>query len=301
MRASIVTCIPIVACTLGACRQPLAPQQAPAPPAVSAATGSAPAPTDPSPSAGAPADVPRQPAAAGSAAFLPDDHASTRNYRISIDLPALRADEAPLAKALRATADDAKREFLASIPDPIRLPEFADRQLTLSLDFEVVARTPRFTSVRETGSADTGGAHPIPVAATFVLDRKLGRLIALDDLFAAPDAARAVLAAFARTALEKKLMADAPKPGEGSPAAIREWKANMQSMLDDGTRPTAANYATFAIRAGADAAAPSPGLTLVFAPYQVAPYVYGTQTVEVPARVFDRLLQPAYSGDFAAR
>jgi hypothetical protein len=231
---------------------------------------------------------------------VPGDHAATKHYKIAVAMPTLPTADKPLVDAMRTTADNAKRDFVQALPDPKALPEFANRQFELQLDFKLVAQTPAFLSVRETGMADTGGAHPNPVEAAFVFDRKAGKLIALDDLFADADAARRALANFAHDALLKKLMANAPKPGDGSPEAIREWKVNTAQMLDDGTKPTTVNYSVFVVRAGATADAPSPGLTLVFPPYQVAPYVYGTQRVEVPASVFTKLLKPAYASDFAA-
>ena len=231
---------------------------------------------------------------------MPGDHAVTRHYKIAITMPSMPADEKPLADAMRATADNAKRDVRQALPDPATLPEFANRQFDLLLDFKITARTPAFVSARETGSSDTGGAHPIPVQAAFVYERKAGKLIALDDLFADPDAARKALANFAHDTLLKKFMANAPKPGEGSPDAIREWKANMVQMLNDGTKPTTVNYSVFVVQAGAARGAPSPGITLVFPPYQVAPYVDGAQTVDVPASVFARFLKPEYQGDFAS-
>lgn len=270
---------------LAACSQQ--PGQNPAPPAPAATT--APAASTPIISA---------PAQAGSAG-LPGDHATTKHYRIAINLPVLPADAKPLAGALRATADDAKREFLQALPDPKQMPEFANRQFELLLDFKLAADTPAFTSVRETGIQDTGGAHPIPVEAAFVFDRKAGRLITLDDLFADPDAARKALANFAHDTLLKKFMASAPKPGEGSPDALREWQSNMTQMLNDGTKPTTVNYSVFVVRAGAQATSASPGLTLIFPPYQVAAYVYGTQSVDVPSSVFAKFLKPEYRNAFS--
>ncbi|HKZ09082.1 MAG TPA: DUF3298 domain-containing protein [Rhodanobacteraceae bacterium] len=249
-------------------------------------------------SASTPVIPPPAPASA-STAGLPGDHASTRHYKIAIDLPTLPANEKSLADALRATADHAKRDFLDALPDPEQMPEFANRQFEMQLDFKVAANTPTFTSVREIGMQDTGGAHPIPVEAAFVFDRKAGKLLTLDDLFTNPDAARTALANFAHDTLLKKLMANAPKPGEGSPAAIREWKTNMTQMLGDGTKPTSVNYSVFVVRAGNTTDAASPGLTLVFPPYQVAAYVYGTQTVDVPASVFAKFLKPGYVSAFA--
>ncbi|HEX5352664.1 MAG TPA: RsiV family protein [Rhodanobacteraceae bacterium] len=230
---------------------------------------------------------------------LPGDHAVTRHFRIAITLPTLPAGEKALTAALRTTADNAKRGFMQALPDPRQSPEFANRRFELLLKFRIVANTPAFTSVRETGMQGTGGAHPIPVEATFVYDRKAGKLITLDDLFADSDAARKTLANFARDSLLKKFKAHAPKPGTAtSPDAIREWKTNMVQMLDNGTQPTSVNYSVFVVRAGSTQAQPSPGITLIFPPYQVAPYVYGTQTVDVPTGEFSKFLKPQYRGTF---
>lgn len=288
MKASTSICVAFATIALAACQQ----QPATAPASTPATSASA--PVIPAP---ATAPVP----ASASTAPVPGDHAVTKHYKIAISLPTLPADAKPLSDAMRTTADNAKRDFVQALPDPDTLPEFANRQFELLLDFKVAAQTPAFISVRESGSSDTGGAHPNPVQATFVFDRKAGKLIALDDLFADPDAARKALANFAHDKLLKKFMANAPKPGEGSPAAIREWKANMLQMLDGGTKPTTVNYSVFVVQAGASQDAPSPGLTLIFPPYQVAAYVYGTQTVDAPAAIFAKFLKPAYQGDFAAQ
>jgi hypothetical protein len=285
MKATMPACLALAlaALALSGCQQPSG----------TASTSAVPAGT-------APVIAPPQTAPApASTAPLPGDNVSTPHYKIAIALPTLPADEASLAAAMRTTADNAKREFLQALPDPDQLPEMADRQFALVLDFKLVAATPAFTSVRETGAQDTGGAHPIPIQAAFVYDRKHNRQIALDDLFTQPDAARKALANFAHDVLLKKFMANAPKAGEGSPAALREWKSNMLQMLDGGTRPTTVNYSVFVVRAGAMQDAASPGLTLIFPPYQVAPYVEGAQTVDVPARVFARFLRADYQSAFS--
>lgn len=288
MKASASTCLAI-AIALAALAQTACQQQS------DTTATSSPAASPSAPVIPAPASAP----APASTAPVPGDHAVTPHYKIAVALPAVPADEKPLADALRTTADNAKRDFVQSLPDPQTLPEIAKRKFDLMLDFRIVAQTAAFTSVRETGSSDTGGAHPIPVDASFVFDHRIGKLVSLDDLFAEPGAARKALANFAHDTLLKKFMANAPKPGEGTPDAIREWKANMMQMLDDGTKPTMVNYAVFVVRAGGATDAPSPGLTLIFPPYQVAPYVYGTQVVDVPASVFAEFLKPAYANDFA--
>jgi hypothetical protein len=286
MKPLVPTCFAALAVfALAACNQQ--PGESSAAPAADASAAAPPPPP-----------IIAAPAPAGTA-NLPDDHATAQHYKIAINLPALPPGMEPLADALRTTADNAKREFLQSLPDPQQMPEFANRHFELLLDFKVAAATPAFTSVRETGMQDTGGAHPIPVEAAFVFDRKEGKLIALDDLFVQPVSARTALADFVHDKLLKKFAAEAPKPGEGSPEAIREWKTNMLQMLDEGTKPTTVNYSLFVVRAGTQATSASPGLTLIFPPYQVAPYASGTQTVEVPASLFAKYLKPEYKNAFS--
>ncbi|HET6906070.1 MAG TPA: RsiV family protein [Rhodanobacteraceae bacterium] len=233
------------------------------------------------------------------ASSVGDEHVSTPRYRIDVSYPALTGDEAPLSAMLHRIAKAARQGFLQALPDPRIFPEFANRQLQLRIDFRLAARSNAFTSIREAGFQDTGGAHPAPIDAAIVYDIHAQRTVPLDDLFARPGAARKALADFARAGLTEKMMAQAPRAGEGSPDAIREWKANAMRMIADGTAPTQQNFANFIVRAGANPDDPSPGLTLIFPPYQVAAYVYGTQTVDVPARVFAAYLEPRYQAAFA--
>jgi len=221
---------------------------------------------------------------------LPGDHASTPRYAITIDYPALAPGADALMQALHEHAAAAKREFMLALPDPRQFPEFASRQLQLRIDYRVTASGPAFISVRGKGMMDTGGAHPLPLDASFVFDRQAQRVLGLDDLFVDPDAARRMLAVFARSALERKLLAQAPGTDEATPEARQEWLDNMRGMIDDGTRPEAKNFAEFQVDAD--------GLLLVFPPYQVAPYVYGTQTVAVPLAVFAATLKPRYRPAF---
>ncbi|HET9834934.1 MAG TPA: RsiV family protein [Rhodanobacteraceae bacterium] len=227
------------------------------------------------------------------------EHIATARYRIDIGYPALERNEAPLLAMLHRLAGAMKQDFLQALPDPEIFPELADRQLQLQIHFKVAARTSAFVSVRETGLQDTGGAHPAPIDMAIAYDAHAQRTVPLDDLFAKPDAARKTLADFARAELMKKMLAQAPGSNEGTPQAISEWKTNARQMVVQGTEPTPRNFANFVVRAGTQPNAPSPGLTLIFPPYQVAAYVYGTQVVDVPTRVFAAYLKPQYRDAFA--
>lgn len=254
--------------------------------------------TPPPPSAAtiaAAASTPATPATASSAA-LPGDHAETARYKIAIDYPTLTAADAPLMQVLHKNSVAAKREFMQALPDPKQLPQFANRQLQLLINYTIAAHTPAFISIREKGIADTGGAHPIPIDASFVYDTQAQRVIGMDDLFSDAAQARQRFSAAARKALRSTLLADAPKSAEASPEVRKQWLANMQKMINDGTQPSAENFSEFIVDTAVDGK-PN-GITLLFSPYQVAPYVYGTQTVKVPVKVFADLLKPHYRDAF---
>lgn len=226
----------------------------------------------------------------------PGVHLRTRRYRIDIDYPHLPTSDAVLAQALRQAGDAAQDKFRKALPDPKQYPAMANRQFTLKLDFSIAARMPAFVSVRERGMADTGGAHPMPMDASFVYAAKSGKLVTLDDLFTDPVRARQNLAKVARRALDTRLLAKVPGGARTPAKARKEWIANMRGMIEQGTAPTAQNFSEFVVLAGAGDKAS--GLQLIFPPYQVAPYVYGSQTVEVPVDAFAELLKPQYRGDF---
>ena len=99
-----------------------------------------------------------------------------------------------------------------------------------------------------------GGAHPNTGYISFVYDQ-LGKKIELADLFKSGIPYLKRLSEFARVEL-----------------ATREFAA--ADMIAAGTEPTTENFSTFAIE--------DIGLTLVFSPYQVAPYAAGEQLVTIP-------------------
>lgn len=234
--------------------------------------------------------------AAATAVTSPGNHVSTKHYRIDISYPRLPASDAALIKALHQTGAKAKQQFLKALPDPKKYPEMANRQFLLKLDFSVAAQMPAFVSVREKGMADTGGAHPIPMDGTFVYATRTDKIITLDDLFTDPVQARQRLAKVARESLEKTLLAKVPGGARTTEKARKEWIDNMRQMIHDGTEPTPQNYAEFVVLAGVGDQAS--GLELIFSPYQVAPYVYGSQSVQVPVDVFADLLKPTWRDDF---
>lgn len=135
-----------------------------------------------------------------------------------------------------------------------------DRQYALDIAYKAY-RSPVAVSYVYLMYANTMGAHPNTYYRTFVFDAKTGEGLHLDDLFSPTADYLGVLSVLSR----EKLAVQMEKAGGVAPDA---------DMLDAGTTPDADNFQNFYLE-GAD-------LVLIFPPYQVAPYVYGTQEVRIP-------------------
>jgi len=211
-------------------------------------------------------------------------------YAFHIRYPQLPAEWSPLAAALRAYAEAQKKDFVAASTDA---PALNAPPAHLDLEFNIARRTSDFVSVLASGSLDTGGAHPAAIVASFDLHTSDDKLIALADLFSNADAALNALSVEARRQLEGRFGAKLREalPEKDQAGAVQ----NMREWVERGTAATAENFAVLLID-GLDAKAI--GLTLIFPPDQVAPYADGTQQIEVPAKVFYKLLKPEYSDGF---
>jgi len=116
---------------------------------------------------------------------------------------------------------------------------------------------------------DTLGAHGNTTFTTFVFDKATGARLALADLFTPDSGYLERLSALARATLPANL-GDAYNP----------------QMLTDGTVPTEANFAAFFLD--------NTTLDILFAPYAVAPYSAGPQTLQVLASDLANVLNPSY-------
>ncbi|MEP6484111.1 MAG: DUF3298 domain-containing protein [Rudaea sp.] len=220
-----------------------------------------------------------------------EDNGRGDGYAYHIRYPALDSEWRELNGALHQYATIQKKDFLAA-QSGVRSPNVAEYQLEMV--FNVARRTDDFVSVLVNGSSYTGGAHPIPLIATFVLHTSDDKIVTIGDLFTDAGAAMKILSDESRRQLEGRFDAQLREQvGEGSALApalkdMREWVAR-------GTEPKAESFAAFLVD-GIESKAI--GLTLIFPPYQVAPYVDGAPQIEVPARLFHALLKPEYVGAF---
>lgn len=241
----------------------------------------------PGPAASAP---PISSAAAQEPPASGEDTSQGNGYAFHIRYPELQPEWRALDQALHAYAAARKQEFLDArkADDNSAGPVY-----NLDLEFNVVRRTADFVSVLTNGSVYTGGAHGMPIIASFNLHPADGKLVTIEDLFADPKAALKAVSDECRRQLEGRNEARLREglPGKDLAAALK----SMHEKVESGTEPVAANFSVFLVD-GLDTKAI--GLTLVFAPYQVGPYSDGAAQVEVPAKVFYALLRPEYREAF---
>jgi hypothetical protein len=195
---------------------------------------------------------------------------------------------APLLDALHADGARWKQQLIE------QHPAAADGHgYQLTIDYTVARRTAQFVSALGDGSIFLGGAHGAPVMASFNMHLGDDRLVTLPELFEDANAALLALSAEVRRQLEGRFEAQ-----------LRETTAekdlpheldDMRARVERGTEPTPANFAVFLVD-GLDTRAI--GLTLIFPPDQVASYADGPQQVEVPAKVFYKLLKTEYRDAF---
>lgn len=228
------------------------------------------------------------------APLLQDVVETTPAYVIGISYPPSVAKYPGLAIELKRYADAARADLLQAAQ--ARPAGEGTALYDLSLSFTELLDTPTLVAVAADGSSYTGGAHGAPLIARFVWLPQQNKLLTATDLV--PQAkAWDLIADNVReqlhTALSQRVDADALAPAERA-----EVVKNAGKMIDDGTKPDAANYAMF--EPVVTPAGKLRALRFVFAPYQVGPYSDGTQTVEVPAAVLLPHIAPTYRDLFEA-
>ena len=213
-------------------------------------------------------------------------------YVVGISYPPAAKAYPGLAALLAAYADAARAELMQAVDG------LGDAQPTapydLALDFAMLLDSPQVVAVAAHGSSYTGGAHGTPLVARFVW--LPARSEALTAARLVPQAQGwQPIAAYVREQLAEGLSArvDAAAP---APDERAERLRSGLRMIDEGTAPTAANFAQFEPVPGADGRLRA--LRFVFPPYQVGPYSDGTRSVEVPAAVLLPVVAPQYRGLF---
>lgn len=184
------------------------------------------------------------------------------------------ADTAALA-LMQTFVNDTVTEFKTEgkfdrlTPEDIRMLGFdKGRKETLQITY-LIASSPRTVSYIYTVYEDTLGAHGNTFFRTFTFDMTTGASLTLHDLFVPGADYLGTLSSIARAKL---------------PTIIGE-QAN-QSMLEGGTTPEKKNFTAYFID--------NQDLAILFAPYAVAPYSAGPQTLRIPVRDLKNILRPEY-------
>ncbi|HYM86264.1 MAG TPA: DUF3298 and DUF4163 domain-containing protein [Pseudoxanthomonas sp.] len=224
---------------------------------------------------------------------LKDVIETTDAYTVGISYPPALNNYPGLAQAVAAYSDAARAELMQAVAAFGNDKPSAPYELSLS--FEQIVDTPQIVTVSADGSRYTGGAHGEPLVARFVWLPARQELLTAKALVPKVEGWVAI-GAFIREQLHTgvSVRADAD---EMPPEERQQFVRSADKMIDEGTEPDVDNYSQF--QPVVDAAGRITALRFVFPPYQVGPYVDGTQTVDVPAAVLLPHVAPEYAGLFA--
>ena len=216
------------------------------------------------------------------------------DYIVGISYPQGIGKHPMLARALQAYAESARAELMQAVASLQGRKPTAPYDL--SLQFTGLVDTPRIVAAAADGSRYTGGAHGNPLVQRFVWLPQRNEMLGSRQLIVDPTGWTTV-SDYCReqlmTALSQQLDEDALE-GDDRAQALRSGSR----MIDDGTAPTADNFARFEPVMNADGSIRA--LRFVFPPYQVAPYSEGTRTVDVPSKLLMPLVAPDYKPLFRA-
>ena len=159
-----------------------------------------------------------------------------------------------------AQADSFIGDFKDNLSQAVDMP--AAEASTLTGTFAVHEEAHHIVSVTFSVSEyESGMAHPNNYEDTENYSTLTGSKVALKDLFIPDSDYLTLIADQANPILDKKL----------TDAGFKDW-------FREGAKPTADNYDDFFLTAT--------GLDIIFNPYQVAPYVMGAVTIEIPFDAF---------------
>ncbi len=227
------------------------------------------------------------------APMLQDVIETTGSYIVGVSYGPEISKYPGLAEVVQSHAAQARAELMEAVeafgndepPSPYEL----------SLGYRTVLETPGLVAVSVDGSRYTGGAHAEPIVERFVWLPIQRRMLSSEQLIPNEES-WSDIASYIReqlhTALSVRADRDRLAPEDRS-RLVREADKNIR----EGTAPSAENFSSFEPRV--DASGKITGLRFIFPPYQVGPYVDGTQTVDVPTEVLLPHVASEYRGLFA--
>jgi len=236
---------------------------------------------------------PAEPPAAAPAPALADVIEHTPQAVVGISYAPALARYPGLAQVLLAYTAQARGELQQALDglgnDTPSMP------YELSLAFETRLETADLVVVSAEGSRYTGGAHGDPLVARFVWLPRSERLLTAQELVPQAKGWQAIAGYVADQLRER--VATRLSGEDLEPAQLQESLRSATRMIADGTAAEPDNFSQF--EPLVDAAGRITALRFVFPPYQVGPYVDGTQTADVPAAVVLPFVADEYAGLFA--
>ena len=251
------------------------------------------------------------PATATTATDLRDISERGPKYMLGISFPPELRRYPAFAAEVQGDAEAVRAAFMQQVAG--NAGQGGADMFDLSLAYSMVAESPRIVAVAAEGTSYVGGAHGEPLLERYVWLLPENRRLTAAGLI--PDAAGwGAVSAYVREQLmaqqRQRLGGDDDSKGAVngdaddsddkaiSAADRKQLLKNAADMIEEGTEPKAENFANFEPVLGADGKIAA--LRFVFPPYQVASYVEGTRTVEVPAQVLLPLVAPEYKALFRA-
>lgn len=220
--------------------------------------------------------------------------AGSDGVEVDARYPSMRSELAPLDAAMHAYTQAQQAELATRIKKLKPEAERAERPGKLDLDFTIATQTVAFVSALTQGQADVGDGKPTPLRATFTQHLGSGKIVAFGDLFTDPAAALNTFSEEARRRLYAEYEARLYNQNLPQAELTARMKA-MHALVDKGTEPKAENFTAFLVD-GVDGKAI--GITLIFAPGQVAAETDGAQQIEVPVKLFIDAIKPEYRDAF---
>lgn len=187
----------------------------------------------------------------------------TAAYVIDIKYPQGFAND-NINKAIKAYIEQTQKSFLNELSEDEDTPADAPGKTGLNVVYSIPYDAKAALSVRfDVSIYHKGAAHPLNsvVIHNFVNGNK----VALADLFLPNAQYLKSIAQFCKQAITKKKISDA------------NWIA-------EGTKPTLENYSTWYFN--------NKSIGILFNTYQVAAYVYGPQSVDIPLSVISSIVKP---------
>lgn len=165
--------------------------------------------------------------------------------------------------------DQLKQFKVAAQLDQVNMKNVPEelRKDTFNMDYDIDIVKPKnsiLVSVRLSIEAmQAGRAHPYHAKRVVNFDLTTGKEIALNDLFKPHSAYLKAIASYSTKALDQKLKQD-------------DW------MVANGTKPDPKNFKNWNLQ--------EDSILITFDEYQVAPYSYGAQEVEIPYSALKKIL-----------